>query len=130
VATHTDVLVVGIGSWQAPESRLYAAFPPAWHDQALAAGARVDLCATFLDDEGRAVANPLNQLALGIAAEQLRRIPDKVGIGGGLEKAAAIAPVLRGSWMSALVTDAGVARRLLAYDRPQLQETFEARTIC
>jgi hypothetical protein len=83
----------------------------------------------FLMTKAGAVANPLNQLALGIAAEQLRRIPDIVGIGGGL-KAAAIASVLRGGWMSSLVTDAGVARRLLAYDHPQLQEKFEACAIC
>ena len=109
-----DVLVVGIGSWHPPESGLCAAFPSAWHDQALAAGVRADLCATLLDDEGRAVANQLDQLGIGITAEQLRRIPDIVGVGGGLEKAAAIASVLRGGWISTLVTDAGVARRLLA----------------
>ena len=109
-----DVLVVGIGSWHPPESCLCAAFPSAWHDQALAAGVRADLCATLLDDEGTAVANQLDQLGLCITAEQLRRIPDVVGIGGGLEKAAAIASVLRGGWISTLVTDAGVARRLLA----------------
>jgi DNA-binding transcriptional regulator LsrR (DeoR family) len=44
----------------------------------------------------------------------LRRIPEVVGIGGGLEKAAAIASVLRGGWITTLVTDGGVARRLLA----------------
>ena len=109
-----DVLVVGIGSWHPPESCLRAAFPSAWHDQALAAGVRADLCTTLLDDEGRAVANQLDQLGIGITAEQLRRIPDIVGVGGGLEKAAAIASVLRGGWISTLVTDAGVARRLLA----------------
>jgi DNA-binding transcriptional regulator LsrR (DeoR family) len=104
-----DVLIVGIGSWDPPESCLSE-----WHDQALAAGVRADLCATLLDDEGRAVANQLDQFGIGITAEQLRRIPDIVGVGGGLEKAAAIASVLRGSWISTLVTDAGVARRLLA----------------
>jgi len=49
----------------------------------------------------------LDQLGLGITAEQLRRIPDIVGIGGGLEKAAAIA-----SFCERLIkhpcTDAGV----------------------
>jgi DNA-binding transcriptional regulator LsrR (DeoR family) len=59
-----DVLVVGIGSWHPPESCLCAAFPSAWHDQALAGGVRADLCATLLDDEGRAVANSLDQFGL------------------------------------------------------------------
>ena len=108
-----DVLAVGIGSWHPPDSCLCAAFPSAWHDQALGAGVRADLCATLIDDEGKAVASPLDQLGLG-TAEQLRRIPEVVGIGGGLEKAAAIAAVLRGGWITTLVTDGGVARRLLA----------------
>ena len=53
-----DVLAVGIGSWHPPESCLCAAFP-SWHDQALAAGVRADLCATLIDDEGKA-ARPSN----------------------------------------------------------------------
>jgi len=109
-----DVLMVGIGSWDPPESCLCDAFPPLWHDQAIAAGVRADLCATLIDDEGNAIPSPLDHLGLCITAEQLRRIPDVVGIGGGQEKAAAIAAVLRGGWISTLVTDAGVAHRLLA----------------
>jgi DNA-binding transcriptional regulator LsrR (DeoR family) len=109
-----DVLMVGIGSWHPPESCLCAAFPAAWHDQAIASGVRADLCATLIDDEGRAVPSPLDQLGICITAEQLRRIPDVVGIGGGLEKADAIAAILKGGWINTLVTDSGVARRLLA----------------
>ncbi len=109
-----DVLVVGIGSWNPEESCLCSAFPHSWHDQALADGVRADLCRTLIDDAGREITSPLDHLGIGISAKQIRRIPDVIGIGGGLEKGDAIAAVLRGGWINTLVTDSGVAKRLLA----------------
>ena len=55
----------------------------------------------------------LDERGFTINAAQLRRIPEVIGIGGGLEKAEAIAAALRGGWINVLITDAGVARRLL-----------------
>ncbi len=109
-----DALVVGIGSWNPPESCLCNEFPPAWLEQANAAGVCADLCATLIDRQGNTIATPLDQAGLSIRAEQLRRVPNVIGIGGGMEKAAAIEAVLRGGWIHTLVTDAGVARRLVA----------------
>jgi len=48
-----------------------------------------------------------------LSSAQLRAIPERIGIGGGLEKAQAIAAVLKGQWVTTLITDAGVARALL-----------------
>lgn len=109
-----DVLVVGIGSWTPAESCLCTGFPEDWRRDAIAAGVRADVCGTLIDRDGREVPSPLDELGLTITAKHLRRIPDVVGIGGGLEKAEAIAATLRGKWINVLVTDAGVARRLLA----------------
>jgi len=50
---------------------------------------------------------------LALNAKQIRRIPERVAIAGGLEKASAILAALKGKWITTLVTDAGVARRLL-----------------
>jgi len=108
-----DVLVVGIGSWNPAESGLCSGFPAPWRDEALAAGVQADVCATLIDREGREVPSRLDENGLGITTAQLCRIPEIIGIGGGLEKAEAIAAVLRGGWINVLVTDAGVARRLL-----------------
>jgi DNA-binding transcriptional regulator LsrR (DeoR family) len=108
-----DVLAVGIGSWHPPESCLCLSFPPAWRDEALAAGVLSDVCGTLIDRDGREVPSKLDQLGFTISAAQLRRIPEVIGIGGGLEKAEAIAAALRGGWINVLITDAGVARRLL-----------------
>jgi DNA-binding transcriptional regulator LsrR (DeoR family) len=109
-----DVLVVGIGSWSPAESCLCSGFPPLWRDEALAAGVQADVCGTLIDRNGQQVRSRLDEQGLSITAEQLRRVPDVIGIGGGLQKTDAIAAVLRGGWIDILVTDAGVARRLVA----------------
>ncbi len=108
-----DVLVSGIGSWNPPVSCLYDAFSKAWKRQVLAAGVRADLCATLIDDSGGVVPSPLDKVGLALNAKQIRRIPERVAIAGGLEKASAILAALKGNWITTLVTDAGVARRLL-----------------
>jgi len=113
-----DVLVVGIGSWDPAESCLCSGFPPAWRSEALAAGVQADICGTLVDRSGAEVPTKLDERAISITAAQLKRIPEVIGIGGGLEKAEAITAVLRGGWINVLVTDAGVARRLLAWIKP------------
>jgi DNA-binding transcriptional regulator LsrR (DeoR family) len=108
-----DVLVIGIGSWRPAESCLYSGFPRAWRKQALSKGAQADVCATLIDRDGKEVPSALDTRGLSITGKQLRRVPDVIGIGGGLEKAEAIAAVLRGRWINTLITDASVARRLI-----------------
>ena len=108
-----DLLVVGIGSWDPAASCLCQGFPPLWRDAALASGVQADLCMTLIDCNGDEVPNVLNERGLGIGSAQLRTIPDVIGVGGGAEKAEAIAAVLRGRWISGLITDAGVARKIL-----------------
>ena len=56
----------------------------------------------------------LDILYLAINTKQIRRIPEVIAIAGGVEKADAILAALRGNWITTLVTDAGVARRLCA----------------
>jgi len=53
-----DVLAVGIGSWQPPQSCLCAGFPPAWREEMLRHKVCADLCATLIDQNGQALASP------------------------------------------------------------------------
>ena len=107
-----DVLVVGIGSWHPQESCLCSGFPEDWRRDALKRNVRADLCATLIDHQGQAVSSPLDHAGLCLSTEQLRGIPERIGIGGGLQKVEAIRAALRGGWITTLVTDAGVARQL------------------
>ena len=109
-----DVLAVGIGSWRPQESCLCSGFPDDWRRDALKKNVCADLCATLIDGNGASVPSPLDEKGLCLSTEQLRQIPERIGIGGGLEKADAIKAVLKGNWITTLVTDAGVARRLIA----------------
>ncbi len=109
-----DVLVVGIGSWRPQESCLCSGFPDDWRRDALKRGVYADVCATLVDKDGGQVGSPLDTAGLCLSTSQLLRIPERIGIGGGLEKAEAIRAVLKGGWVTSLVTDAGVARQLAA----------------
>lgn len=109
-----DVLAVGIGSWRPEESCLCSGFPEDWRRDALKKNVCADVCATLIDENGASVPSPLDQTGLCLSTDQLRRIPERVGIGGGLEKADAIMAALKGNWITTLITDAGVARRLVA----------------
>lgn len=108
-----DVLVVGIGSWHPQESCLCSGFPEDWRRDALKRNVCADLCATLIDQQGQAVPSPLDHAGLCLGTGQLRAIPERIGVGGGLEKVEAIRAALRGGWISTLVTDAGVARQLI-----------------
>lgn len=108
-----DVLAVGIGSWRPQESCLCSGFPEDWRRDALKRNVHADLCATLIDQNGDVVHSPLDETGLCISTEQLRKVPERIGIGGGLEKVESIRAVLKGRWITTLITDAGVARRLL-----------------
>jgi DNA-binding transcriptional regulator LsrR (DeoR family) len=108
-----DVLVAGIGSWVPQESKLSAGFPDGWRAQVLHDGARADLCATLIGDDGRVVPSPLDDVGLCLGAGQIRRIPRVIGVAGGAEKVEAVRAVLCGRWITALITDATIARALL-----------------
>ncbi|WP_454818838.1 sugar-binding transcriptional regulator [Labrys neptuniae] len=108
-----DVLVVGIGSWNPQESCLCSGFPEDWRREALKRRVCADLCATLIDDQGREVSSPLDDVGLCLGTGQLRKIPERIGVGGGVQKSEAIRAALKGGWITTLVTDAGVARRLI-----------------
>jgi len=108
-----DVMAVGIGSWQPVQSCICAGFPQQWREDALKNNVQADLCATLIDRQGKAVASRLDETGLCLSTAQLRKIPERIGIAGGVEKLEAIACVLKGKWLTTLITDAHVARGLL-----------------
>lgn len=109
-----DVLAVGIGSWRPQESCLSSGFPEDWRRDALKRNVYADVCATLVGEDGEAVPSPLDTTGLCLSTEQLRKIPERIGIGGGVEKTDAIRAVIKGKWITTLITDGGVARQLLS----------------
>lgn len=80
---------------------------------AVAAGAVADLVLHAVGADGGLVSTALEERAIAIGFDQLRRIPRVVAIAVGVAKAAAIAAALRTGVVSILVTDAAAAREIL-----------------
>ena len=78
-----------------------------------AAGAIGDILYHFLDADGRLVDHPVNQRSISMPLDRLRRIPKRVLISGGAEKAAILAASLVSLSPSTLITDEVSARVLL-----------------
>jgi len=105
--------VVAIGSWDPPNSQLRDAMAVPEREALRALGVRAEICATLVDDEGRAVAGDLMERAIAISGEQLRRVPEVIAVAGGPSKSAAIRAVLAGGFITSLVTDSAAAGALL-----------------
>jgi lsr operon transcriptional repressor len=77
-------------------------------------GAVGDILGLFYDENGEVLDLPLHTRRIGVGVDDLRRIPNVVGIAGGLHKVPAILGALRGGYLDVLVTTEDVARALLA----------------
>jgi DNA-binding transcriptional regulator LsrR (DeoR family) len=76
------------------------------------AGVVGDICMRFFDIEGRYIDDIL-QNVVSIELNHLRKIPRRIGVAGGAEKAEAIIGAARGGYINELVTDESAAHRIL-----------------
>lgn len=83
-----------------------------------AAGAVGDVLGQFIDAEGARIAHALNDRAVGLSLEELRRIPAVILAAGGTHKAPVIAAALRGGLGRVLISDEAAANAVLALARP------------
>jgi DNA-binding transcriptional regulator LsrR (DeoR family) len=79
-------------------------------------GAVGQVCLRFLDADGALIPNELDDLVIGITAEQLKSAGRRWAVAGGPQKYAAIRAALRGGWVDTLVTDTATAEYLVAPD--------------
>lgn len=77
-------------------------------------GAVGDVNQRFIDQFGKPVKAAFDERVVGISIEQTLRIPRRLGVAGGMRKFEAIRSVLRGGFLTALVTDLEVAKALAA----------------
>jgi len=105
--------VVGIGGWQPPYSTVHAAISPADRRALTKLGVRADISGVLVDGDGAPVSAALRERIIGIDAPQLREVPEVIALAYGLEKAAAARAVLRGGFVTSMVTHTTFARALL-----------------
>lgn len=77
-------------------------------------GAVGDILGIFYNANGEVLDVSLHERRIGIGVDELRGIPNVVGIAGGMSKVDAILGALRGEYLDVLVTTEDVARALLA----------------
>ncbi|MES2693564.1 MAG: sugar-binding domain-containing protein [Verrucomicrobiota bacterium] len=81
--------------------------------QLRAAGAVGEICGRFFDAKGRECQSPWRNRAISVELDQLRKIPQVIGVAAGPERAAATAGALRGGLLKTLLIDESGAQALL-----------------
>jgi deoxyribonucleoside regulator len=84
-------------------------------------GAVGEICGRFFDRQGRECRSAWRDRVISISLEQLRRIPNVIGVVAGEDRSAAIAAALSGGLLKSLVIDDRGARALLATVQPPAQ---------
>jgi DNA-binding transcriptional regulator LsrR (DeoR family) len=77
------------------------------------AGARGDLCVHWLDNRGQIIDHPLNDRAMALSPDRLKKIPDVIIASGGLGKVGVLHGVLHGGLVNVLITDEVTAHGVL-----------------
>jgi deoxyribonucleoside regulator len=109
-----DVAVVGIGGILPTSTLVGAGYFSLEEFLGLGdRGAVGDICCHFLDAAGNPWLPDFSERVVGLTLKQLRAIPKVIGIATGADKAASVAAVLRGGYLSGLVCDSELAKALL-----------------
>ncbi|MFV0432722.1 MAG: sugar-binding transcriptional regulator [Leucobacter sp.] len=114
--SRVTIAVVGIGSWNPPDSQVYQL---AQRLGLLAPLQRLGVCAELgaimLDADGNEV-DLYSDRSIAIDSAALRKVPEVIAVAGGPRKIRAISAALRSGLISSLVCDVGTARALLEQD--------------
>ena len=82
------------------------------------AGAVGEVCGRFFDEKGNECATAWRDRVISVQVDQLRKIPQVIGVVSGSDRSAAILAAIRGRIIKALVIDEVGASALLAAPLP------------
>ncbi|MEW2397791.1 sugar-binding domain-containing protein [Streptomyces sp. NPDC046862] len=108
--------VVGVRAWAAAGSPVYEALSDEERETYRGFGACAEVAGHLFDEGGQVIPMELGARTISVGADQLRRVPELIGVSGGPRSAEAIGAVLKSGLLSGLVTDVTTARRLLWSD--------------
>ena len=115
LAARSDVALTGVGAVEETTSSplLRRWMTPAVMRECRRKNVVAHVCGHHLDTEGNHVRTALCNRTLCLDPSRLSEIPLVIGVAAGRDKVGALRATLRGSYLSALVTDEGTARSLL-----------------
>lgn len=105
--------VVGVGAWEPTQSTLYDAIEAEERSALHRLGVRAEVSGLLIDAAGKPVTAPLTERVLGISVEQVRRIPEVLGVVYGAAKAHAVLAAVRGGLVNSLITHRSLAQALI-----------------
>lgn len=108
----TRVAVVGIGSARSQWRHMVSLYPQADMPDGWETSVAGEVCTHFFDREGKEVIPPFHDRLLAITLEDYKKIPLRIGVAGGAEKADAIRAALKGKYINVLITDYHTAQLL------------------
>ena len=110
-----EVALVGVGTVQVGRSgHIFDAYETPETVAALVkAGAVAHICGHHISRDGEHIATPICKRTISIDPERMRQIPLVIGVAWGSQKVQALRAVMRGGFISALVTDKQTAEQLL-----------------
>ena len=114
LGAHADVALVGIGRPTPGSVVVQAGILDPEALAALQARCAVgDIALRFFDVDGEPVTHEVDERIIGPTLEQIREIPQVIGVAGGADKVDVIRAALRGGLLDVLVTDEESAGKLL-----------------
>ncbi|MGH3387180.1 MAG: sugar-binding transcriptional regulator [Nocardioidaceae bacterium] len=108
-----SIAMVAIGAWGPDLSTVWQTVGAAERRDLQRAGVVGEIGARAFDVAGNAVASSLDDRVLGITLDQLRAIPEVVGLAFHADRAAAVRATLNGGLVDSLVCDADLGRALV-----------------
>jgi deoxyribonucleoside regulator len=118
LARSSTLALVGIGQVSAEATIVQSGFFSAAEiNEVKAAKAVGNICASFLDANGKLIDFPASNRIIGLTLPELRKIPRIIAIARGREKVPAILAALRGHWIDVLLTDLETAKLVLEWHR-------------
>jgi len=114
LAHRLDAILLSVGSTSHNSTaQIFEAFPDEDRKSLIAAGAVGDVLFNFYDIQGRLVDHPANERVMSVPIAQLKEVPLRVLISGGVDKVPALLGALRMLRPQLLVTDEIAATALL-----------------
>jgi deoxyribonucleoside regulator len=115
LAKQADIALLGVGSLDLSQCSFYLAgyVPKSEILQIQKTGAIGDVCGRFFNIHGEVTANEYQNQLIGIAIDDLTKIPIRIGVAGGTAKIEPIIGALRGKLVNILITDSVTALEVL-----------------